>query len=281
MVLPLLRRRGIVSSLPEGLGMGGLVGAPRTSDAVAQVLQDLQGATPLSLRIRPNPLEADLWRSARPERAVAVPRRAHVLDLSPGPDALWDQLHKSTRRSIRKAQKAELEIVCDTEGDLLDEFDHLYGLSVQRWAGNQNEPLLLARWRNRGRGSAGRLRTRAVGSGFQLWVARVDGQPAAAIIVLVGSVAHYTKGAMDRELASPTRANHLLQWSAIEAAAAKGCPTYHMGDTGTSTSLARFKESFGAQPVDYEELRLERLPLTRADRHLRSAVKRVVGFREE
>jgi hypothetical protein len=282
MVLPLLRRRAIASSLPDGLGMGGLVGAARTPATVAAVLEDLRDLGALSVRIRPNPVEADVWGAALPAGATTVARRAHVLDLRVGPDELWANLHKSTRRSVRKAEKSGLEVICDTEGALLDEFDHLYGLSVQRWARGQNEPLLLARWRNRGRGSAEELRSRAqaLGRQFRLWVARQDGEPAAAIIVLVGAVAHYTKGATNRELAGPTRANHLLQWSAMQDSMAEGCLTYHMGDTGSSDSLARFKESFGAEPIDYQEIRLERLPLTGADRRVRGAVKRIVGFRE-
>ena len=44
-------------------------------------------------------------------------RRAHVLDLQAGTDALWDGLHKGTRRSVRKGEKADLEICCDTTGD--------------------------------------------------------------------------------------------------------------------------------------------------------------------
>jgi hypothetical protein len=269
--------------LPDGLGIGGLVGSVRRTETVAAVLADLHRLPALSIRIRPNPIEAEVWREARPAAMTTIRRHAHVLDLRPGPEALWNGLHKSTRRSVRKGERSGLEVVCDTDGALLEEFDHLYGLSVERWARSQDEPLLLARWRNRGRGSADRLRDRAqaLGRGFRLWVARLDGEPVAAIIVLVDAAAHYTKGAMDRELAGPTRANHLLQWMAIQDAVAEGCETYHMGDTGSSASLARFKESFGAVPVDYEEIRLERLPLTGADRRLRSAVKRAVGFREQ
>jgi hypothetical protein len=53
-----------------------------------------------------------------------------------------------------------------------------------------------------------------------------------------------------------------------------------MGESGRSVTLARFKEKLGAQPVDYAEYRFERLPISRADGLIRSAVKRVVGFRD-
>jgi lipid II:glycine glycyltransferase (peptidoglycan interpeptide bridge formation enzyme) len=99
-------------------------------------------------------------------------------------------------------------------------------------------------------------------------------------VVLQGTNAHYTRGAMDREVAAPTHANAALQWKAISDAAAAGCAWYHMGESGTSSSLARFKERFGARPYDYAEYRFERLPLTTLDHLARGAVKRVIGFRE-
>ena len=85
---------------------------------------------------------------------------------------------------------------------------------------------------------------------------------------------------MNKELAAPTCANHLLEWLAIRSACAAGCDAYHLGESGPSRSLARYKEQFGARPVDYAEHRFERLPLTRADTLARSAVKRALRFRD-
>jgi hypothetical protein len=53
-----------------------------------------------------------------------------------------------------------------------------------------------------------------------------------------------------------------------------------MGESGTSASLARYKEHFLAQPVPYAEYRFERVPLTRADVAARSLVKRAIGFKD-
>ena len=57
-------------------------------------------------------------------------------------------------------------------------------------------------------------------------------------------------------------------------------PSFHLGESGSSGSLSDYKERFGARPFDYPELRLERLPITRADRARTVGVKRVIGFRE-
>jgi hypothetical protein len=52
-----------------------------------------------------------------------------------------------------------------------------------------------------------------------------------------------------------------------------------MGDARPGSSLAKFKESFGARPVPSPAYYRERLPLTAADQRLRGAVKRFIGFR--
>jgi hypothetical protein len=53
-----------------------------------------------------------------------------------------------------------------------------------------------------------------------------------------------------------------------------------MGESGNSGSLAQFKTRFGARPYPYAEYHLERLPLTTADRQVRTAVKRILRFRD-
>ena len=47
------------------------------------------------------------------------------------------------------------------------------------------------------------LLARSLGHAFGVWVARLDERPVAAAIVLLGANAHYTRGAMDVELAGP------------------------------------------------------------------------------
>jgi len=102
----------------------------------------------------------------------------------------------------------------------------------------------------------------------------------ASIIVLFDVNVHYTRGAMDKELAGPLRANDLLMWRAIQAACEIDAASFHLGESGASSSLADYKERFGARAFDYPELRLERVPITRADHAARAVVKRAIGFRE-
>lgn len=287
LVLPMVRRRGlppawtVEASLPPAWGIGGIVapGGPRPAD-VAAVFHDLARRCRLRTSLTPNPLQAQAWAAARPPRTVTVPRLAHVLSLEGGFDRVWSsRFTGSARTAVRKAQRSGLTVERSTNGELVPAFLNLYQRSLRRWAQRQHEPLVLARLRARRRDPVDKLE--AMASLGQIWVAFKDGVPAAAILVLQAAAAHYTRGAMDERIAGPTRANYLLHTLAIEAACASGCRHYHMGESGGSKSLAQFKTRFGARPYPYAEYHLERLPLTTADRRLRSAVKRTIGFRDQ
>lgn len=291
-LLPMVRRTGAVgavgseASLPAPWGIGGLLARrPLRPADVAAVADDLAGRPVLRTAVRPNPVHGRLWAEATAGTgAVVLPRRAHVLDLDAGFDAWWSGALKSrTRGKVRKAERAGVTVECDTSGRRMPEFHDLYLRSVTRWAGNQHEPTALAHWRARRREPLARLQrmARELGGRCQLWLARLDGEPVAGIIVLRGAnTAHYTRGAMDAGRAGPVEANYLLFRHAVEDACGAGARRLHMGESGSSSSLAFFKERFGAVAHDYAEHRFERLPITRIDRSARAVVKRAIGFHD-
>jgi hypothetical protein len=288
-ILPMLRYRGlprrwgVEASLPPACGIGGLLatGGVRAED-VAAVFAELAARPALRTSLTPNPLQTREWAAARPARCAVVPRVAHALELGRPFDQVWSHSFTGTARTaVRKAERAGLTVRRDTSGELVDVFYGLFERSLRRWADQQHEPTWLADWRGRRRDPVQKLRAiTALGEMSRIWVAFQDERPAAAILVLQGHNAHYTRGAMDKELAGPTRANYLLHSLAIEEACAAGCRWYHMGETGESRSLAQFKTRFGARPLAHADYHLERLPLTAADRRARSAVKRTIGFRD-
>jgi hypothetical protein len=271
-------------SPPPAWGFGGLLSAtPLTHVHIRAVLDDLVLLPALAVHIRPNPLEHEEWSKAVPESWIRIPRLAHVLSLAGGYAHVFSHAFKSDARNrIRKAEKAGLEIVRGNQPGLVAEFQGLLEQSVERWSRRQNEPLWLARWRAARRDPEDKFRTiaAAVGPLFNLWIARLDGKPVAGILVLRDRAAHYTRGAMDEQLAGKTYANYLLHAKAIEEACLAGCRYYHMGETGSSASLAQFKSRFGAAEVPYSEFRHERIPITAVDRALRQTAKRLIGFRE-
>jgi lipid II:glycine glycyltransferase (peptidoglycan interpeptide bridge formation enzyme) len=187
-----------------------------------------------------------------------------------------------TRTTIRKAEQAGLEIESGNGPRQIEAFYGLLQRSVDRWAHHQHESLTLARWRAARRDPIKKfdLLAQAMGPALRIWVARHQGQPAAAILVLQHHNAHYTRGAMDEALAGPTAANYLLHHLAIEAACAAGCSSYHMGETGQSGPLAQFKSRFGAVATPYTEFLHEKIPLHWLNSSAKTVVKRLIGFRD-
>ena len=97
------------------------------------------------------------------------------------------------------------------------------------------------------------------------WVAFSNGVPAAALIILqAGSRIYGWRSAMDKALGGPAGASQLLQKMAIEDACNNRCQFYDMGIAVPGTSLADFKERFGATPSRTHYLQAQRLPVQRA-----------------
>jgi hypothetical protein len=286
-VLPLVRRAGVsgiggwLMSYPSSWGMGGLIGRGADADVIHAVLADLRAMGSQRISLRPDPRRFAGWSSAA-DSLTLVKRRAHVIDLTGGADAVMRRMHSSARQGVRVAGRSGVRIEVDRAGELLDEYYGLYLLSVDRWADRQHEPRLLARWRARRRDPLVKLRTisETMGKAFVITMAYVENQPAYGSITLLGQTAHYTRGAMDIGRVGKTRAGELAQWTMLQLACEHGCTAFHMGESGDSESLARYKEKFGAQPFDYAEIKLERLPYTRIDHGARSVAKKALGFRD-
>jgi hypothetical protein len=288
-VLPLTRRRGLagmggwLACHPPAWGIGGLVGSGADPGVIAAVLADLRQVGAARIWIRPNPLKAGNWAGAAGQSGmVVIPRQAHVIDLAGGPDAVLARMPASTRRGLRVAARRGVRVEVDRTGRLLPIHYDLYQASVRRWADFQHEPAALARWRAAHRDPPAKLQAiaRHLGAALVVLIAYVGDRPVASNITLLGAAAHDTRAAIDRALAGPTRAAELLQWHAIQLACAHGCQIHHLGETGASGGLARFKERFGATPVPYAEYRLERVPYTRLDHALRTATKATIRFRD-
>jgi len=290
-VLPMARRSRVGdgrtafrSSFGDGWGMGGPLAPDGVSaEDVAVICTHLAAEHGLRTLIRPNPLLAEQWRAAGVPVSERIPRVAHVLDLGGGFDSVWsDRFAGGARTNVRKAEKTGVLVEHGRSPRHIEAFYELFEQSLLRWASRQHEPTWLTRARAHRRDPIRKfhLLAETLGDAFTVWIAAVDGRPAAAAIVLVGTNAHYTRGAMDADLAGPARANYLLHAEAIRYACEAGCHHYHFGESGTSASLAQFKTRFGAEEYAYDEVRFERLPLTAADRRLRRAVKGAIRFRD-
>ncbi len=289
-VLPLVRRRlggrwAPHSSFIEGWGVGGVL-APsgvRSAD-LSIVLAHIETLGAVRTTVRPNPLLAGVWAAAATDTtATPRPARAHVLDLSGGCDVVWEQrVTRRGRRDVRTAQRRGVVVRSDATGAFVPVFHDMLVRSFARWAGRSGEPAWLARYRGLRRDPEAKFVEMAARLGplLRIYIAEVDDRPAASALVLLGTNAHYSRGALDPVVAGNSNAAALIQWTAISDAIAAGCRSYHMGETAAGAPLAAFKEKFGAVAHDYARYTVERLPLTTAERAVRQVVKRAVGFRE-
>lgn len=285
-LLPLYRSR----HLPQSLSVlktpktgGPLSNRPIRAEDLRLILEDVACLPFLRQEIRPAAIHAKQWIEVAPKAARSVECCSHVIDLDGDFETIWkEKFNGQARRSVRKAEKAGLEVEQGCARDMLKPYYGLLERSVKRWAKDRGEPLILARWRARKGNSLKTLKRNfeTMGDACRMWVAYLNGQPAAGIIVLFGHNAHYTRGAMDSALAGPSRASFLLQKLAIEEASDRGCRYYNMGESGSSQNLARFKKHFGATEYRYPEYRFERLPISALEARLRRTVKTLMSRRK-
>ncbi|MEV6195089.1 GNAT family N-acetyltransferase [Streptomyces sp. NPDC051920] len=290
LVLPLVARRrrprilGAEESWPAQWGIGGPVCPEAVSPAEARaVLADLARLRALRVGLRLRPMDQALWADAA-SGFDHQPHMVQMINLDGGFDTVWEQrFGRRIRREIRRGERSDIDVEVDRTGRLVPAYYHLYRKSIVRWAEQQHEPLALARWRRTREFPVRRLEQ--VASRFRedcaIWVAWRDGQPAAACVVLRhGGHAKLWRSAMDRELAHPVRAIPLLYRLAIEEACDADCRRFDMGESAPGSSLAEFKASFGAEAFPSPRLLRERIPVSAADRRLRTAVKRLIRFED-
>ncbi|MDX5563265.1 GNAT family N-acetyltransferase [Streptomyces sp. ID05-04B] len=289
LLLPLVasRRRplwlGEEESWPGEWGIGGHLcpGGVGSTEARA-VFDDLERRPANRVSVRFRPEEDDVWARTAPASFRVQSQEIHVLNLEGGFRTVWERrFHQGVRRGVRRAEKSDIDVEVDRTGRLVPVFYDLFEQSIVRWAEQQHEPLALARWRRKHVFPLRLLETVAarLGDSYAMWMAWHAGEPAAAIIVLRhNNHALFWRAAMNRELAHPTRANHLLHRLAIEDLCATGCRQYDFGGSLQGESLARFKESFGTDRSPSARYYRERLPLYAPDRGLRKAVRRAIRF---
>jgi lipid II:glycine glycyltransferase (peptidoglycan interpeptide bridge formation enzyme) len=257
----------VETSLPAFWGAGGLVaaGSVRPTD-VAAAWPHLIARSPGLLRLQPGHLAAAAWNAVEAPAGVTIGSgHTHVLDLEGGFEHVWNKRFKSeTRSGVRKAQRAGLDVEFDTTGRLVPDFYQLFLDWTARRARERKLPVWVMQRRASSQESLAKYRAvaEALEDRCRIWLARLDGEPVAGLIMLVhGAHAFYWRGCSARELATRTRANVLLQQLAIEDACAAGCRWYNMGQSGGVASLEQFKIRFGARPEQFPQYTFGRPPM--------------------
>jgi hypothetical protein len=273
-------RFGALVSPRRGWGYGGIIAdGGVTPFDIALVGEDFSHIPELRFRLRPNPLQSEMWNNFVPEIA-RVRKASHIVDLDGGADAVRGRFRRSANKGIATAEKKGVCVETHVGSALLPVFFMLARKSRSYWAERQHEPAWLAQTRGHFRDSEAKWQriARCLGPEFQVTVAWHDRRPAAAAIVVSGPNPHGMRLAMDPELRH-LGAPHLLNWVVLQNACAAGARWFYMGESATP-GVAQFKEFLGARRYEYDEIDFERIPFSWLNRVMRAAVKRAVGFRE-
>jgi hypothetical protein len=250
----------LAGSMPWGWGIGGMVStSPVGAEHIRAVVNDLTTrARYLRLSIRPNPRAGDVWKAAMPPEARRVARLAHAIDLDGGFDAVWrNKFSSSTRKYVTRAEQAGVVVERDDQGRLA------------RLRGYRRDPE-----------QKFAIIAQTLQDACKIYVAHVNGQPAAACLILSYHNANAARVVLDRERVGKSGAPDLMMKCAIEDACKAGCRYFHQGESGTSKGIADFKRRVGGTAYEYEEYYLERLPVTAFDHAVRTGVKKLIHFKD-
>ncbi len=253
-VLPLVEVRSrlfgrALSSLPY-VNYGGVLGGDGASSVLLDAAQDIA---------RRNGLEYVLFRH-RARVFPHLPVRTHkvtmVLPLTGDADAMWNSLDRKVRNQVRKAEKSNLTL--SSGGiELLDEFYAVFARNMR----DLGTPVY----------------------GRRLFAAMLESFPSAARIHIVthdgrtiaGALSYEYGGTIEVPSASSLREsralcpNHLMYWSIIKDACARGLGVFDFGRSTPNDGTYQFKQQWGAveEPLAWEYAMLRDGDVPADDRH--------------
>ena len=180
--------------------------------------------------------------------APALVFYGHVIDLKRPQQAILDSFQGATRRSLRKAEAAGLEITFGNSLESMRTFYSLHNLTRRR---HGLPPQEFRFFENIAR------HVLHLGHGFVV-TARVGKQAvAAAVYFQHGRQAIFKFGASDYAF-QHLRPNNLVMWEAIKRYTADGFTSLHLGRTSLANhGLRRYKLGFGAREEKIENCRYD------------------------
>jgi hypothetical protein len=232
-----------------------------------------------SLEVRGLPAFSEIGISE--ETASSLSFYGHLLDLSPGPEAIFKTLHSSTQRAIRKAEKSPVKVEIASDEKAMAEYFALHCLT-RRKHGVPPQPFSFFEQIQR--------QMIAAGKGF-IALARLDDRAiAGAVFFRFGTAASYKYGASDAEF-DAVRPNNIVMWKAIQHLCEQAAETLDFGRTSKyNEGLRRYKLNWGSQErtIHYMKWNLRRETFVRESdhssgwqnhffRHCPIAVSRLVG----
>jgi hypothetical protein len=195
----------------------------------------------LTIAFHPLHRHADVIRSLPDQYVLSHRGATRVLELSMPFDRMWETVFcKQHRRKIRTALKRGVHVGVDVSDAGIEAYYPLYVESCRRLELAHTEPIeyfydLKA----------------ALPAFYSLWLARVDGQTVAGLIVLIRGCKVYAYQMSSSERHWDLYPNHLLFSTIIEHACAIGAEYIDFLPTGFASGPETFKERFGARRLPY------------------------------
>jgi lipid II:glycine glycyltransferase (peptidoglycan interpeptide bridge formation enzyme) len=244
-VMPLMSGHGefgeVLNSLPYfGSNGGPLVTSEEAADALLSWYEervDRDGVA--AATVVENPLSP----SQAPRHELAEDRVAHVTDLT-GPDAcderVWRMIDGSARRNVKKTQR--LGTVVAVENEAFPELEALHRAAMGAIGAQAKDPEFFTAVQRHFR----------PGEDFDLFVARLDGEPAGALLIFysASAVDYYIPAASPEHRSAQPMAAVLL--AALTQAAERGLEHWNWGGSRPDQdALMRFKAKWGGRPHPY------------------------------
>ena len=253
------------ASLPHGLGAAGLLSdCGVDAEDVGAVVGDVETLGYARVSVRPNAVQAPAWADLGVPGWTRETKTTHILNLREGFDAVWRKRFTGPKRNrVSKALRSGLRVEYGNDPEFVRRFFGLY----LRWAENRararNLPVGPLRWIAARRDPLWKFEAAAalMGDHCRIYIASAEEKTVAGAVLLLGGPSSvYWRGASDTDLLKQFPGNDLLQYEMMKDSCELGCSSYHMGESGGVESLMRFKEQFGALPLEYTEYVKDRLP---------------------
>lgn len=179
----------------------------------------------------------------------------HVIDLEQGFESIWRNYRKGARSNANKARKKGVQINIATTPDEYKEYYAVYEDSLKRWGDNATSsyPFSLFQSVFQRASKNGMLAQKSLPMrrGLKLWIARLDEKIiAGALVFYCNQHAVYWHGASLSDYFK-YGANNLLQTEIIKHAYESGYKYYDFNPSGGHEGVVKFKESFGAEKLEF------------------------------
>jgi hypothetical protein len=241
-VLPLFRKKGLLSgarlrSIPVFSYGGPLADDERLEARLVEAARDLAaadgevaGMTVNTGERRMEPPDGFVLEETMPRWVVELPEDIDALRES------WRKTSNNLFRSLKKADAAGLHFKPGDSPRDLRSFHRLYVRTMKK---HRSLPRSLRQLR---------LASATLGESFRLFLVEHGGQDVAGGVYHVwgDSIELVYNGSFDAAL--QLRPNHALYWNVMRWAAERGVRQLDLGGAYAGTSLARFKEQWGATP---------------------------------